>query len=103
MEDFPQVAGKSWGLTKELMEGDVWGCLGIRGNEKFCTNLNLPGHPGLGIIDNGEDWKGPMDLRMRVSKCSPMYLPLDTSKLTMLCSCSWYISTDGALGGDCIW
>jgi hypothetical protein len=54
MEKFPQVVGKLWGLTKELMEGERWGCLGMRGEEKFCTNLNLPGRPGLGIITRGD-------------------------------------------------
>lgn len=61
MENLPHVAGKSWELMKELMEGLEKEDLGFSGWEKFWTNLNLPGCPSLGIIDKGDDWKGPMD------------------------------------------
>ena len=42
----------------ELIEGLGWEGEGDKGNKKFCINLNLPGHPDLGIIERGEDWKG---------------------------------------------
>jgi len=39
---------------------DRMGESGVRGKEKSCTRRNLPGLSGFGIIDKGEDWKGPM-------------------------------------------
>ena len=35
---------------------------GKSGYEKFCTSLNLPGWPGLGTIEMGEDWNGPISV-----------------------------------------
>jgi len=59
-ENVPQVVGKSSELIKELIDGlgkpiDV-----LYGNEKFCKIRNLLGLAGFGIMENGEDWKGPM-------------------------------------------
>jgi hypothetical protein len=73
MENFPQVVGKSVALMNELIEGLGKAGLGLWGKEKFCTNLNLPGLPGFGMIESGDDWNGPIRLkRVGVSK-GPMY------------------------------
>lgn len=60
MENLPHEAGKSFGLTDELMEGLGKRGRGEMGYEKFCTNLYLPGRPGLGIMDMGDVWNGPI-------------------------------------------
>ena len=59
MENFPHVVGKLLASIAELMEGKGLVAFGDDGNEKFCTNLNLPGRPGLGIKESGDDWNGP--------------------------------------------
>ena len=58
VEKVPQVQGYSEESMTVLMEemGDDGAC----GNEKSCTSRNLPGFSGLGIIDNGDVWNGPM-------------------------------------------
>jgi hypothetical protein len=33
--EFSPGSGKSWGLTKELMEGEGWGCLGVKGKREI--------------------------------------------------------------------
>ena len=49
---------------------------GVDGNEKFCTSLNFPGRPGLGIKERGDVWKGPKVSCMSGRGKGPMYLPL---------------------------
>lgn len=46
------------------------------GKEKFWTSLNFPGFPGLGIMDKGDDWKGPMVRSSSRGENRPIYLPL---------------------------
>ena len=55
MENVPHVVWKSSVLMDELMEGEGKLGEGLRGKETFCTSLNFPGRPGLGIIEMGED------------------------------------------------
>ena len=50
----PHVHGNRLASIASLMEGLQKRGEGLRGNKKFCTSLNLPGHPGLGIIDKGD-------------------------------------------------
>ena len=54
----PHVHGKSLALMDELMEARdgeaVCGC------EKLWTARNLPGLPGLGMMEIGDVWKDPM-------------------------------------------
>jgi hypothetical protein len=59
-ENVPQVVGKSSELMKELIDGLGKAIDILYGNEKFCKIRNLLGLAGFGIIENGEDWKGPM-------------------------------------------
>jgi hypothetical protein len=100
MENFPHVAGKLVAEMDELMDG-----LGLEGDramgkEKFCTSLNLPGRPGLGIMESGDDWKGPItDWIMSMGK-GPMYLPLEISFCTISRNSEWYVSKDGEFLGD---
>ena len=49
----PQVHGKESGSMEQLMEEEVG--VGERGYEKLCTALYLPGLPGLGTHESGED------------------------------------------------
>jgi hypothetical protein len=56
IENFSHEAGKSAASMNELMDWEGLEALGEIGKEKFCTRRNFPGFPGLGIIDNGEDW-----------------------------------------------
>ena len=56
MENFPQDAGKSVASMYEFMEGEGLEGEGLAGKEKFCTRRNLPGLPGFGIMERGEDW-----------------------------------------------
>lgn len=55
----PQVQGKLSELSLKLMDG--LGCSNdvTRGKEKFWIMWNLPGLSGFGMMDMGEDWKGP--------------------------------------------
>ena len=39
---------------------DVMVGVAERGKEKLWTAWNLPGFPGLGTHESGDDWKGPM-------------------------------------------
>ena len=54
VENLPHVHGNRLASITSLMEGLGKRGEGLRGNKKFCTSLNLPGRPGLGIIDNGD-------------------------------------------------
>lgn len=55
MENFPHIMGKLSALSAELIDGEGLVEFRIDGKEKFCTSLNLPGCPGLGIKESGED------------------------------------------------
>ena len=48
-----QVQGKELGLMEQLMEEEV--DVGEQGKEKLCMALYLPGLPGLGTHESGED------------------------------------------------
>jgi hypothetical protein len=52
MENFPYMAGKLVAEMDELMDGLGLEGDGKMGKEKFCTSLNLPGRPGLGIMES---------------------------------------------------
>jgi hypothetical protein len=67
MENFPQEAGKLDASIWEFTEVEGLALLGEIGNEKFCTKRNFPGLPGLGIMERGEDWYGPMEVSIRES------------------------------------
>ena len=43
------------------------------GKEKFCISLNLPGRPGLGIMERGEVWKGPIRFVTSEKDKGPIY------------------------------
>jgi hypothetical protein len=59
---------------KELIdELGSWG-EGESGYEKFCTSLNLPGRPGLGTIEMGEDWNRPISEDSSKAVNGPRYL-----------------------------
>jgi hypothetical protein len=51
-------AWKIVGLIDELME--VVCAEGVWGAEKLWTARNFPGLPGFGMMESGDDWKGPM-------------------------------------------
>ena len=75
VEKVPHVQGKSCRLIAELIDEtgfvDDW-----HGWEKSCTPQNLPGFPGLGTRERGDDWKGPMIDSRSACKKGPRYLPL---------------------------
>lgn len=76
----PHVQGKFAELVKKLMEELGKEGEAERGKEKFWTILNFPGCPGLGIMEKGEDWKGPIrDSRMAL-------LELQSNNGVKLCS-----------------
>ena len=64
VEKVPHVHGYSEESMAALM--DEIGDDGVCGKEKSCTRRNLPGLPGLGMMVNGDVWKGPM----AASNCS---------------------------------
>ena len=69
VEKVPQVQ-RNWDASiAELINrlGDWY-----RGYDKFCMMWNLPGCSGLGIIDMGEDWKGPISASNSVDVRGPM-------------------------------
>ena len=79
MENFPHVVGNSSALMQEFTEGLGNEGLGECGKEKFCTILNFPGFPGLGIMERGEDWKGPISSSRFSAVKGPMNLPFLSS------------------------
>ena len=101
VENFPHVVGKLLALIAELIDGKVLVEFGIDGKEKFWTSLNLPGHPGLGIKESGEDWKGPRVSYMSGRGKGPMYLPLVISFCMVSLNSELYVSIDGAFIGVC--
>lgn len=54
----PHVHGYKLESIEELMDDIV--ADGRSGNERFCTRRNFPGFPGLGTMESGAVWKGPM-------------------------------------------
>ena len=71
------------------------------GKEKFCISLNLPGRPGLGIMERGEVWKGPIRFVTSEMDKGPIYLPLEISLFTMVSNSAAYKETVVLFGGDC--
>jgi hypothetical protein len=67
------------GLGNELLGECGNELLGECGNEKFCTIRNLPVLPGLGIIERGEDWNGPIKFLSVFSLKGPINLPFSSS------------------------
>ena len=55
-----------------LIEGEGREGEGEEGKEKFCINLNLPGHPAFGTREMGEDWNGPSRERVVLCEKGPM-------------------------------
>jgi len=101
VENFPHVVGKLLVLIAELIDGKGLVEFGIDGKEKFCTSLNLLGHPGLGIKESGEDWKGPRVSYMSGRGKGPMYLPLVISFCMVSLNSELYVLIDGAFIGVC--
>jgi len=83
-EKVPHVHGKSSELVKELMEGFGKDGEGESGKDKFWGLQNFPGLPGLGMMEKGEDWKGPMSAWSVWQENGPRYLPLEISASTIL-------------------
>jgi hypothetical protein len=79
MENFPHAVGKLLALMEEFTEGLGNELFGECGNEKFCTIRNLPVLPGLGIIERGEDWNGPIKFLSVFSLKGPINLPFSSS------------------------
>ena len=61
----PQVHGNLLESMNELIEGLGLSGDGVRGKEKFWIMRKCPGFAGFGMMEMGEDWKGP-------SSCSRM-------------------------------
>ena len=55
-----------------LIEGEGREGEGEEGKEKFCINLNLPGHPAFDTREMGEDWNGPSRERVVLCEKGPM-------------------------------
>ena len=70
----PHVVGKLWELMKELIDGFGKAGDGMMGNNKFCNIQYLFVHPGLGMIDMGDDQNGLMRASIVAFEAGPMYL-----------------------------
>lgn len=73
------MVGKLSVSMYKFTEGLRKGVLGKCRKEKFCMMQNFPGFPGFGIMDSGEDWKGPISCSKVSASKGPMYLPLSIS------------------------
>jgi hypothetical protein len=78
-ENFPQVVGKLFASMREFTDGFRKGVLLECGKEKFWISLQFPGLPGLGMMDIGEDWKGPIRCSSASAEKGPTYRPLSNS------------------------
>lgn len=60
---------------------------------------NLPGFPGLGIMDSGAVWNGPMRVSTSACESGPRYLPELNSRSRIVVKASACSSMDGLFGG----
>jgi len=75
----PYVQGKRSESTLELIE--LMGGEGLLGKDKFCISRNLPGLPGLGIMDSGAVWNGPIIDLSALAENGPTKRSLENSVL----------------------
>ena len=101
-EILPQVVGKSSAAILLLIDGLGNSIEGIRGKEKFWMTQNFPGRPIFGIMERGEDWKGPRTCSIKGRGKGPRYLPLTSSLQMIVLNSSAYERTELLLGGDCV-
>ena len=95
----PQVMGKLCELIKELMDEFGKAGDGVIGNDRFCNIQYLSAHPGLGMIDMGEDRKGPMRASIVAFDAGLMYLLVWISLCMTFVKWVLYRTVDLQLGG----